>query len=105
MNEYVFITRVNPAPLTQDDIATVRKGWDELVEKWKAADHYQSGTPIVKPGFVVTANQSAAGAIEEDGQRVVSFMYINAEDDAQAMELAAMVPVLPFGGSVEIRHR
>ncbi|WP_291906962.1 hypothetical protein [Chitinophaga sp. CB10] len=105
MNEYVFITRVNPEELTQEDVATVRKGWDELVEKWKAANHYLSGTPVVKPGYVVTANQAAAGVIQEKGQRVVSFMYIAAASDEQAQELAAMVPVLPFGGSVEIRHR
>ncbi|MBV8253707.1 MAG: hypothetical protein JO154_13950 [Chitinophaga sp.] len=103
MKEYVFFVRINPEALSEADLATIHAGWDEVVETWKAGNHYIYGIPVVQPGMVVGAENSAAGVVRENGNRLVSFIHMSAENDEQAIQLAAMAPVLQFGGSVEIR--
>ncbi|RAJ80012.1 hypothetical protein CLV59_105119 [Chitinophaga dinghuensis] len=103
MKEYVFFVRINPESLSASDLETLHAGWDTAVEHWKAGNHYIYGIPVVQPGFVVDDHNSAAGVIREEGNRLVSFIHMSAENDEQAMQLASMAPVLQFGGSIEIR--
>ncbi|MFB6456136.1 YciI family protein [Chitinophaga sp. Hz27] len=104
MKEYVFIVSVNPKQLTQEQIEKVRAGWDKVTAEWKANKHYLYGNPVVQAGVIVSGNNRTVAQEElGDAMRVVSFINIEAESDEQALELAKMVPVLDFGGKVEIR--
>ncbi|NIG56377.1 hypothetical protein [Chitinophaga sp. Cy-1792] len=104
MKEYVFIVSVNPKKLTQEDIKNIHADWDKVTQEWKANNHYLYGNPVPQPGVVVSgSNKSVAQEELADALRVVSFINMEAESDEQAVELAKMVPLLKYGGKVEIR--
>ncbi|NIG56378.1 hypothetical protein [Chitinophaga sp. Cy-1792] len=104
MKEYIFIVSVNPKQVTHEDILDIRAGWEKVTEEWKANNHYLYGNPVPQPGIVISgSDQSVTQEELVDALRVVSFINMEAESDEQAVELAKMVPVLKYGGKVEIR--
>ena len=107
MKEYVLIMRINPAPLAPDDLTDVRAKWKKVVDDWTAREIFVTSNQIVQEGVVVSGHEGTAhpGSIFSDSTRIVSTINIRAASLDAAATLAKVVPLLEYGGSVEIREK
>lgn len=106
LKKFVLVVRV---PETYDTALAKKVGpeWDKTLEYWKAEGVYVESFPFPQPGYIISGKdkQVEAGMITWGGQKVVSIVVLQAEDMAEATELAKRCPVLDHGGSVEVRER
>jgi hypothetical protein len=107
MKEYVLIMRINPAPLAPDDLTDVRAKWKKIVDDWTAREIFVTSNQIVQEGVVVSGREGTArpGSVASDGLRIVSTINIRAASLEEAAALARIVPLLEYGGTVEIREK
>ncbi|MGK6352678.1 hypothetical protein [Parapedobacter sp. DT-150] len=106
MKKFVLVVRV-PETYTSEQAKAVNPKWDKTIEYWKAVGAYVESFAFPRPGYVIsgTDKQATAGSIAWGGQIVVSIVVLQAENIAQATELAKRCPILDHGGTVEVRER
>jgi hypothetical protein len=107
MKEYVLIMRINPAPLAPDNLTDVRAKWKVVVDDWTARGIFVTSNQIVQEGVVVSGREGSShpGSVPSDGTRIVSTINIRATSLEEAATLAKVVPLLEYGGTVEIREK
>lgn len=107
MKEYVLIMRINPAPLAPDNLTDVRAKWKIVVDDWTARNIFVISNQIVQEGVVVSGREGSAhpGSVVSDGMRIVSTINIRAGSLEEAATLAKVVPLLEYGGTVEVREK
>ena len=107
MKEYVLIMRINPAPLAPDNLTAVRAKWKVVVDDWTARGIFVTSNQIVQEGVVVSGREGTShpGSVPSDGTRIVSTINIRATSIEEAATLAKVVPLLEYGGTVEIREK
>jgi hypothetical protein len=107
MKEYVLIMRINPAPLAPDNLADVRAKWKIVVDDWTARGIFVTSNQIVQEGVVVSGREGTAhpGSVTSDGARIVSTINIRAASLTEAATFAKVVPLLEYGGTVEVREK
>lgn len=105
MKEYSFIVRV-PLSYSTEQARMANSAWKACLEKWKADGIYITSFPFPSEGYVVSGPEMTVTkeSVVSNGQRVVSAIFLRAENFDQANELAKTFPVLPYGGSVEVRE-
>jgi len=105
LKKFVLVVRV-PETYTSEQAKKVGPEWDKTLEYWKAQGVYVESFAFPQPGYIISGRdkQAEAGMITWGGQKVVSIVVLQAENIAQATELAKRCPVLDYGGSVEVRE-
>ena len=105
MKEYSFIVRV-PVTYSREQVQQANTVWTKLLEQWKASDIFVTSFPFPGEGFVVSGKEKVTKkeSVLSDNTRVVSAIFLRAEDFDKALELAKTFPVLEYGGSVEVRE-
>lgn len=107
MKEYVLIMRINPAPLAPEDLTDVRAKWKTVVDDWTARNIFVTSNQIVQEGVVVSGREGTShpGSVTSEGLRIVSTINIRAASLEEAATLAKVVPLLAYGGTVEVREK
>ncbi|MEJ1237997.1 hypothetical protein WBG78_07710 [Chryseolinea sp. T2] len=105
MKEFSLIVRV-PVTYSKDQSQAANVLWNSLLDKWKAAGIYITSFAFPVEGYVVSGpdNTVKKESVLSANLRVVSNIFLRAENFEQAIELAKTFPVLPYGGSVEVRE-
>ena len=106
LNKFVLVVRV-PITYTTEQAKAVNPEWDKTIDYWKAQGAYVQSFAFPRPGHIISGSdrQTEEGTITWGGQVVVSIVVLQAENLAQATELAKRCPVLDHGGTVEVRER
>jgi len=104
MEQFSFIVRV-PGTYSSEQVAAANEKWKALLEKWKQEKIYITSFPFPSDGSLVSGKEKiiSKGSIIADGLKVVSNIFLTAEDEGSAIELAKTFPVLEYGGTVEVR--
>lgn len=104
MQQFSFIVRV-PVTYTPEQVAAANEIWKVLLDKWKQENIYITSFPFPSDGFLVSGKEKtvAKRSVITDGLKVVSTIFLTAENEESAIELAKSFPVLEYSGSVEIR--
>ena len=106
MTEFVFLYRGAQRPTSPEQMQRVMQRWmewyKELTEQGRMVDR---GQPLESGGKVVEAGSKTVvdGPFAEAKDLVGGFTIVQANDLAEAAELAKGCPVLDIGGSVEVR--
>lgn len=105
MKQFSLLVRV-PDTYDREQAKLVNPQWDQLLEKWKNAGVYILSFAFPGESFTVSGNAKSVKkeTVLSGNLRVVSNIVVQAENIQDAVELAKMCPVLPFGGTVEIRE-
>lgn len=106
LKKFVLVVRV-PEDYGAERAKAVNPEWDKTIAYWKAEGAYVESFAFPRPGYVISGagKQVEEGSITWGGQIVVSIVVLQAENIAQAMELAKRCPILDHGGTVEVRER
>lgn len=105
MKDFSFIVRV-PLNYSREQVQQANVIWTRLIEQWKNSDVYITSFPFPGEGFVVSGKEKVMKkeSVIADNTRVVSAIFLKAEDFDKALELAKTFPILEYGGSVEVRE-
>lgn len=111
MPEFVFLIRggaENAQDFSLQELQVHVNKYFAWIEDLTQAGHFKEGQPLAPQGKVVSrpAKQKAIikdGPFAESKEAIQGFFLIQANDLAQAVELAQGCPVLDLGGSVEVR--
>jgi hypothetical protein len=111
MPEFVFLIRggdENPLDFSLQELQVHVNKYFAWIEELTQAGHFKSGQPLAAQGKVVSrpAKDNVSikdGPFAESKEAIQGFFLIQANDLAQAVELAQGCPVLDLGGSVEVR--
>jgi hypothetical protein len=107
MNEFVFLYRGGQRPTSPEQGQQVMQKWMAWFKDLAANGHVvDRGQPLERSGKIVNGGASKSvndGPFAEAKDVVGGFSLIQANDIAQAAELAKGCPVLERGGQVEVR--
>ena len=111
MSEFVYLFRIGAAAQrevmgTPEHAQQAMKMWMAWIRELETKGHVKSrGNPLEPEGRVVRGRQRAVtdGPYVEVKDLVAGFMRVEAQDLAQAVELARGCPILEGDGSVEVR--
>lgn len=105
MKEFSFMVRV-PLFYSREQVNAANPKWNSLLDKWKADGIYMISFAFPGDGWVVAGKDGLAKkeTIVCDNLKVVSNIFLRAENMESATELAKSFPVLEYGGTVEIRE-
>lgn len=105
MKEFSLLVRV-PMTYTTEQAKAVGPQWNALLAQWKKDNVYIISFAFPGESYVV---YGAEGSVKKetvlsDNLRVVSNLFLRAENMEGALRLAKACPILPFGGTVEVRE-
>jgi hypothetical protein len=105
MKEFSLLVRV-PTTYTPEQAKAVNPKWSSLLDKWKADSIYITSFAFPGESYVVSGSEKVIKkeSIISDNLRVVSNLFIRAVSIEAAVELSKLIPILEFGGSVEVRE-
>jgi hypothetical protein len=105
MKEFSFIVRV-PLSYSREQATAANTVWVELLSKWKKEEIWIASFPFPADGYLITGKEKvvAPGSVHSNEQKVVSTIFLRAPSIEQAIDLGKTFPVLPYGGSVEVRE-
>ena len=105
MKEFSLLVRV-PVTYTTEDAKSVGPQWNALLDKWKADGIYIISFAFPGESYVVAGPEKTVSktSVISDNRRVVSNIFLRAESLEKAVALAKDFPVLPYGGTVEVRE-
>lgn len=105
MKEFSFLVRV-PVSYSKEQVATANITWNALINQWKLENIYIISFPFPADGYLVSGKDKVInkGSVIQDNLKVVSNIFLKAENEQAALELAKTFPVLEYGGSVEVRE-
>jgi hypothetical protein len=94
-----------PITYTPEQVVAANEVWKVLLDKWKQQNIYITSFPFPSDGSLVSGKEKTVtnGSVITNGFKVVSNIFLSAESEESAIELAKTFPVLEYGGSVEIR--
>jgi hypothetical protein len=111
MSEFVLLFRSGEADYreamgTPERAQKSMQAWVEWIRDLEVKGHLKDpGLPLERTGKVVRGDSKVVtdGPYAEAKDLVLGFIVVEAQDLAQATELAARCPIVHGGGSVEIR--
>ena len=107
MSEFTFLFRGRLTSASLEERQKHMEKWNVWMEQLRANGHVNEhpGRPLEGAGMVVSGKNKLVtdGPFAEAKDIVGGYMSIEAEDLAQAVELAKNCPILEVEGSVEIR--
>lgn len=105
MKQYSLLVRV-PESYGSAEAQKVSSDWNSLIEKWKAEGSYVLSFPFPGESHTVSGAEKLVKkeTVLSDNLKVVSNIVLKAIDVNHALEQAKQCPILPFGGSVEVRE-
>ncbi len=107
MKEFMMLFRHIPNPEyqpSQEDIEQEIKKWQDWIGsiaaqgKFKSTNQLGYTGKVVKPGDVITD-----GPYAEVKEIIGGYIMVDAENEADAVEMAKGCPILDVGGHVEVR--
>ncbi|MDB5088083.1 MAG: hypothetical protein JWR09_2077 [Mucilaginibacter sp.] len=103
--EYILLVHL-PVNYGPDQAKEVREQWNKLVDKWKANGTYVTSFVYPNDGYLVKGPQKTISkeGVVCDNFRLVSNLVLRATSYEAALELAKNCPVLPQGGTIEVRE-
>jgi hypothetical protein len=103
--EYILLVHL-PTNYGPDQAKEVREQWNKLTDKWKADGTYVTSFVYPNDGYLVKGPQKTITkeGIVCDNFRLVSNLILRATSYEAAFELAKNCPVLPQGGTIEVRE-
>ncbi|MGK9118007.1 YciI family protein [Olivibacter sp. LS-1] len=106
MKQFSLLVRV-PETYSEAQVKSAGVQWNNLIEQWKAAGIYVLSFAF--PGESYTVSGTGGKTVKKESVlsgnlRVVSQVVLRAASIEQALELAKSVPVLLYGGTVEVRE-
>jgi predicted ester cyclase len=103
--EFSFLVRV-PVSYSSQQAGAVNQKWILLLEQWKMAGIYITSFAFPGESHVLTGKDKLIKkeAVISDNLRVVSNIFLRAENIESALNLAKSFPILEYGGSVEVRE-
>jgi hypothetical protein len=105
MKQFSLLIRV-PVTYSPDEVKAAGVVWDQLLENWKANGTYVISFAFPGDSYVIqgTAKEIKHESVIANNLRVVSNLVIQAANIQDACSLAKEVPILKYGGSVEVRE-
>ncbi len=105
MKEFSLLVRV-PITYTPEQAKALNPKWNVLLDKWKADSIYIISFAFPGESYIVAGAEKNAKkeSVICDNLRVVSNLFIRAINIEEAVELAKSVPILEFGGTIEVRE-
>lgn len=105
MKQFSLLVRV-PETYSREQVQIANKQWEQLLEQWKASGIYVISFAFPGESYTVSGADKTVRkeSVFSGNLRAVSNIVLQAENMDQALELAKSFPVLPFGGSVELRE-
>lgn len=105
MKHFSLLVRV-PETYNSEKAKLVNPQWDKLVEEWKDTGVYVLSFAFPGESYTVSGAKKEVRKeiVLANNLKVVSNVVIQAEDMEHALELAKSIPVLAYGGSVEVRE-
>lgn len=105
MKEFSLLVRV-PVTYTTEQAKASNPQWEKALEQWKADSVYVTSFAFPGESYVVAgaAKSIKKEAVISDNLRVVSNIVLRAISIENAVELAKACPILPYGGTVEVRE-
>ena len=105
MKEFSFIVRV-PLTYSREQVQQAGAIWNSLIEKWKSDGIYITSFPFPGEGYLVSGKnrETTKESVVSNNTRVVSNIFLKAEDFEKAIALAKTFPILDYEGTVEVRE-
>lgn len=105
MKQFSLLVRV-PDTYHPEQAKTVNPLWDKLLATWKATGVYVISFAFPGEGYTVTGDEKTIKkeTVFSGHLRVVSNIVLQTATMQQALELSKACPVLPYGGTVEVRE-
>ena len=105
MKQYSLLVRV-PTDYSTETAKSVNPAWDKLLQEWKNEQVYILSFAFPGESFTVSGKDKVEKkeSVISGNLRVVSNLVLQAESMEKALALAKRVPILEFGGSVEVRE-
>jgi hypothetical protein len=105
MKQFSMLVRV-PDTYTSEHAKTIYPQWEKLLAQWKADGVYVLSFAFPGESHTVSGPEKTVRkeSVLSGNLRVVSNIVLQAETLERALELAKAVPILFYGGNVEIRE-
>lgn len=105
MKQFSLLVRV-PNSYDTKQAKAVNPQWDKLIEKWKAKGVYILSFAFPGESYTVSGTEKMIRkeTVISDNLKVVSNIVLQAENIEQALDLSKSCPILPYGGTVEVRE-
>lgn len=105
MKQFSLLVRV-PNSYNSDQAEEVFPEWEKLLDEWQKSGIYVLSFAFPGESYTVSGATKTVKkeTVLSDNLKVVSQVIIHANDMPHTLELAKKIPVLPHGGSVEVRE-
>ena len=105
MKQYSLLVRV-PLDYSTEKAKSVNPAWDRLLQEWRDEQVYVLSFAFPGESYTVSGKDKVEKkeSVVAGNLRVVSNLVLQAESMEKAIALAKRVPILEFGGSVEVRE-
>lgn len=105
MKQFSLLVRV-PDTYGTEQAKTVNPQWDKLLEQWKTEGVYILSFAFPGDSYTVSGNEKIVKkeTVLSGNLKVVSNIVLQAKTMEDALELAKSCPILPYGGTVEVRE-
>lgn len=105
LKQFSLLVRV-PTNYTPGQVKAAGVIWDQLLEKWKSQKIYVISFAFPGDSYVVSGSEKTITheSVVTNNLRAVSNIVLLAADIQAASAIAREIPVLAYGGSVEVRE-
>lgn len=105
LKQFSLLVRV-PTTYTPEQVKAAGVIWDQLLEEWKSQKIYVISFAFPGDSYVVSGPDKTVTheSVVANNLRTVSNIVLLATDIHAACAIAKEIPVLVYGGSVEIRE-
>lgn len=105
MKQFSLLVRV-PETYTSKQAKAVYPEWEALLENWKNSGVYVISFAFPGESYTITGAKKEVKeeTVLSNNLKVVSNLVVQVENREQALELSKSIPILVYGGSVEVRE-
>src|SRR5690554_86606 len=105
MKQFSLLVRV-PETYTSEQAKAVYPEWEALLENWKNSGVYVISFAFPGESYTITGAKKEVKeeTVLSNNLKVVSNLVVQVENREQALELSKSIPILVYGGSVEVRE-
>lgn len=105
MKQFSLLVRV-PETYTSEQAKAVYPEWEALLKNWKNSGVYVISFAFPGESYTITGAKKEVKeeTVLSNNLKVVSNLVVQVENREQALELSKSIPILVYGGSVEVRE-
>jgi hypothetical protein len=103
MAEFVYLFRGGLTEGSPEQMQQHMQKWMGWMKDLTASGNFKGGNPLEKGGKVVSQKNVNDGPFAEAKDVVGGYLLVEAKDLNDAIELSRGCPILPVGGTVEVR--